>query len=176
MHQYLIFITKIAHSNYNNIILGQNRKKLWFVCNPCFLQLKLYILHIRLQFLFLLILRSYCTPPPSNLCVCSIPCAFPVTYYSSIWQVCHLRCRQYWGIKILSIFLINRHVHKLTSAIMLFSMLSWLTFSLLKTVDTYYRWSSCASNVKDISVPLLCISSLDDPVCTAEAIPWDECR
>ncbi|CAL5444100.1 unnamed protein product [Camellia sinensis] len=25
-------------------------------------------------------------------------------------------------------------------------------------------------------VPLLCISALDDPVCTREAIPWDECR
>ncbi|WOG97334.1 hypothetical protein DCAR_0416674 [Daucus carota subsp. sativus] len=46
----------------------------------------------------------------------------------------------------------------------------------IETADTYYRWSSCASNVKDISIPLLCISSLDDPVCTAEAIPWDECR
>ncbi|KAL8134097.1 hypothetical protein AgCh_009242 [Apium graveolens] len=51
-----------------------------------------------------------------------------------------------------------------------------ITFYLLKTVDTYYRWSSCASYVKDVSVPLLCISSMDDPVCTAEAIPWDECR
>lgn len=44
------------------------------------------------------------------------------------------------------------------------------------TADTYYRWSSCASYVKNVSVPLLCISSMDDPVCTAEAIPWDECR
>lgn len=51
-----------------------------------------------------------------------------------------------------------------------------ITCYLLKTADTYYRWSSCASYVKDVSVPLLCISSMDDPVCTAEAIPWDECR
>ncbi|KAL5715702.1 hypothetical protein ACHQM5_017489 [Ranunculus cassubicifolius] len=27
-----------------------------------------------------------------------------------------------------------------------------------------------------LTVPLLCISALDDPVCTREAIPWDECR
>ena len=25
-------------------------------------------------------------------------------------------------------------------------------------------------------MPLLCVSALDDPVCTREAIPWDECR
>ncbi|XP_017244933.1 embryogenesis-associated protein EMB8 isoform X2 [Daucus carota subsp. sativus] len=41
---------------------------------------------------------------------------------------------------------------------------------------TKLRWSSCASYVKGVSVPLLSISSMDDPVCTAEAIPWDECR
>ncbi|XP_017244932.1 uncharacterized protein LOC108216628 isoform X1 [Daucus carota subsp. sativus] len=46
----------------------------------------------------------------------------------------------------------------------------------IETADTYYRWSSCASYVKGVSVPLLSISSMDDPVCTAEAIPWDECR
>lgn len=51
-----------------------------------------------------------------------------------------------------------------------------ITYYLFKTADTYYRWSSCASYVKGVSVPLLSISSMDDPVCTAEAIPWDECR
>ncbi|KAE8683394.1 protein SCARECROW-like [Hibiscus syriacus] len=29
---------------------------------------------------------------------------------------------------------------------------------------------------ENVSVPLLCIGALDDPICTREAIPWDECR
>lgn len=45
-----------------------------------------------------------------------------------------------------------------------------------ETVDTYYRHCSSVSFVKGVSIPLLCISALDDPVCTKEAIPWDECR
>ncbi|KAA8536574.1 hypothetical protein F0562_029052 [Nyssa sinensis] len=45
-----------------------------------------------------------------------------------------------------------------------------------ETVDTYYRHCSSASFVGNVMVPLLCISALDDPVCTMEAIPWDECR
>uniref|UniRef100_A0A2P2IUV3 Embryogenesis-associated protein EMB8 isoform X1 n=1 Tax=Rhizophora mucronata TaxID=61149 RepID=A0A2P2IUV3_RHIMU len=45
-----------------------------------------------------------------------------------------------------------------------------------ETVDTYYRRCSSSCYVGSVSVPLLCISALDDPVCTAEAIPWDECR
>ncbi|XP_010521047.1 PREDICTED: phospholipase ABHD3 [Tarenaya hassleriana] len=45
-----------------------------------------------------------------------------------------------------------------------------------ETVDTYYRRSSSAQFVGNVAVPLLCISALDDPVCTSEAIPWDECR
>ncbi|KAF3774909.1 Embryogenesis-associated protein [Nymphaea thermarum] len=45
-----------------------------------------------------------------------------------------------------------------------------------ETVDTYYRRCSSVSYVENVSVPLLCISALDDPVCTKEAIPWDECR
>lgn len=45
-----------------------------------------------------------------------------------------------------------------------------------ETVDTYYRRCSSVSYVGNVSVPLLCISALDDPVCTKEAIPWDECR
>ncbi|KAJ6855565.1 hypothetical protein NC651_040272 [Populus alba x Populus x berolinensis] len=28
----------------------------------------------------------------------------------------------------------------------------------------------------NVLVPRLCISALDDPICTREAIPWDECR
>ncbi|KAK7270366.1 hypothetical protein RIF29_23450 [Crotalaria pallida] len=45
-----------------------------------------------------------------------------------------------------------------------------------ETVDTYYRRCSSAIYVQSVSIPLLCISALDDPVCTREAIPWDECR
>ncbi|KAI4388806.1 hypothetical protein MLD38_001103 [Melastoma candidum] len=45
-----------------------------------------------------------------------------------------------------------------------------------ETADTYYRRCSSAAYVGNVSVPLLCISALDDPVCTREAIPWDECR
>ncbi|XP_052188730.1 embryogenesis-associated protein EMB8-like [Diospyros lotus] len=45
-----------------------------------------------------------------------------------------------------------------------------------ETVDTYYRRCSSSSFIGNVSVPLLCISALDDPLCTKEAIPWDECR
>ncbi|KAL7082361.1 hypothetical protein ACP275_14G093800 [Erythranthe tilingii] len=45
-----------------------------------------------------------------------------------------------------------------------------------ETVDTYYKCSSSSNSVKGVTVPLLCISALDDPLCTSEAIPWDECR
>ncbi|KAH9307684.1 hypothetical protein KI387_035595, partial [Taxus chinensis] len=44
------------------------------------------------------------------------------------------------------------------------------------TVDTYYRRCSSAYFLSNVSVPLLCVNALDDPVCTKEAIPWDECR
>ncbi|KAL3843673.1 hypothetical protein ACJIZ3_001076 [Penstemon smallii] len=45
-----------------------------------------------------------------------------------------------------------------------------------ETVDTYYRRCSSVNFVGSVTVPLLCVSSLDDPVCSSEAIPWDECR
>ncbi|KAL3814516.1 hypothetical protein ACJIZ3_015784 [Penstemon smallii] len=45
-----------------------------------------------------------------------------------------------------------------------------------ETVDTFYRRCSSSKYVVSVKIPLLCISSLDDPVCTREAIPWDECR
>ncbi|XAR56312.1 Alcohol O-acetyltransferase [Bertholletia excelsa] len=45
-----------------------------------------------------------------------------------------------------------------------------------ETVDTYYRRCSSSNFVGNVMVPLLCVSALDDPVCTREAIPWDECR
>lgn len=45
-----------------------------------------------------------------------------------------------------------------------------------ETADAYYRWCSAASYTEKVSIPLLVISALDDPVCTAESIPWHECR
>ncbi|XP_022966858.1 embryogenesis-associated protein EMB8-like [Cucurbita maxima] len=45
-----------------------------------------------------------------------------------------------------------------------------------ETVDAYYRHASSSTYVGNVAVPLLCISALDDPLCTKEAIPWDECR
>ncbi|KAJ8493436.1 hypothetical protein OPV22_015157 [Ensete ventricosum] len=45
-----------------------------------------------------------------------------------------------------------------------------------ETVDTFYRCCSSVNFTGNIVVPLLCISALDDPLCTREAIPWDECR
>jgi hypothetical protein len=45
-----------------------------------------------------------------------------------------------------------------------------------QTVDTYYRKSSCAPYVTLVRAPLLAMSALDDPICTRETIPWDECR
>ncbi|EOX97097.1 Alpha/beta-Hydrolases superfamily protein, putative [Theobroma cacao] len=44
-----------------------------------------------------------------------------------------------------------------------------------ETLDTYYRRSSSINYVENVSVPLHCVSSLDVPLCTSEAIPWDEC-
>ncbi|KAG8368832.1 hypothetical protein BUALT_Bualt15G0087800 [Buddleja alternifolia] len=45
-----------------------------------------------------------------------------------------------------------------------------------ETVDAYYRKCTSCKYVGSVTIPLLCISSLDDPICTSEAIPWDECR
>lgn len=43
-----------------------------------------------------------------------------------------------------------------------------------ETVDTYYRRTCSADYLTKVAVPLLCFSALDDPICTNEAIPWDE--
>lgn len=121
---------------------------------------------------FLLILSSYCDAPPLTRMFAQ---SLLLVQSRIIRQFdTHATCAVD-NIEVLSfsVSLIHRQVHKLTST---FHITRLITLSLLKTADTYYRWSSCASNVKDISIPLLCISSLDDPVCTAEAIPWDECR
>lgn len=49
-------------------------------------------------------------------------------------------------------------------------------FSFYQTVDTFYRRCSSVNFLSNVSVPLLCITALDDPLCTKESTPWDECR
>ncbi len=39
-------------------------------------------------------------------------------------------------------------------------------------VDAYYAGSSSAKRIPDVSVPLLCVQALDDPIAPAEAIPY----
>ncbi|KAK1440371.1 hypothetical protein QVD17_06196 [Tagetes erecta] len=45
-----------------------------------------------------------------------------------------------------------------------------------ETVDTFHRWASSVRLVSNVKVPLVCINAIDDPVCTHEVIPSDECR
>ncbi|CAI5466782.1 unnamed protein product [Closterium sp. Yama58-4] len=45
-----------------------------------------------------------------------------------------------------------------------------------ETVDTYYRRCGSAQFLPEVAVPLLAVSALDDPICTREAIPWDEAK
>ncbi|XP_071736855.1 embryogenesis-associated protein EMB8-like [Rutidosis leptorrhynchoides] len=45
-----------------------------------------------------------------------------------------------------------------------------------ETIDAFHRWASSARLVTNVSVPLLCVNAIDDPVCTDEAIPYDEIR
>ncbi|KAL2612401.1 hypothetical protein R1flu_024093 [Riccia fluitans] len=45
-----------------------------------------------------------------------------------------------------------------------------------ETVDTYYRKCGSAQFLESVAVPLLCVSAEDDPICTKEALPYDECR
>lgn len=69
--------------------------------------------------------------------------------------------------------LFSLHLH-LCLAVLIILIVYFLLCT--QTVDTYYRHCSSANYIGNVSVPLLCISALDDPVCTKEAIPWDECR
>ncbi|XP_024530780.1 phospholipase ABHD3 [Selaginella moellendorffii] len=57
-----------------------------------------------------------------------------------------------------------------------FDHLFTITVGKFETVDDYYRRSSSAHLVGSVAVPLLAVNSRDDPLCTKEAIPWDECR
>eukprot|EP00475_Leptophrys_vorax_P028955 TRINITY_DN4221_c0_g1_i2.p1 TRINITY_DN4221_c0_g1~~TRINITY_DN4221_c0_g1_i2.p1 ORF type:complete len:396 (-),score=94.62 TRINITY_DN4221_c0_g1_i2:1028-2215(-) len=45
-----------------------------------------------------------------------------------------------------------------------------------RTVDEYHRNSSGSAGLHNVRVPLLMLSSLDDPICTPEAIPYEEAR
>ncbi|KAI8532078.1 hypothetical protein RHMOL_Rhmol11G0185400 [Rhododendron molle] len=93
-----------------------------------------------------------------------------------------------WDLLICDRFINRRAVQKfynkaLTFGLKGYAQLHQLVLSrladwegILKTVDAYYRHSSSSTFVGNVMVPLLCISALDDPVCTREAIPWDECR
>ena len=42
-----------------------------------------------------------------------------------------------------------------------------------KSADDYYRNISCVLDMKNINIPLLCISAKDDQICFKEAIPYD---
>ena len=42
--------------------------------------------------------------------------------------------------------------------------------------DDYYRNISCVHEIKNITIPLLCISSKDDQICFKEAIPYDDIK
>ena len=42
--------------------------------------------------------------------------------------------------------------------------------------DDYYRNVSCVHEMKNINIPLLCISAKDDQICFKEAIPYDDIK
>ena len=42
--------------------------------------------------------------------------------------------------------------------------------------DDYYRNISCIHEIKNITIPLLCISSKDDQICFKESIPYDDIK
>ncbi|OBZ89130.1 hypothetical protein A0J61_02831 [Choanephora cucurbitarum] len=44
------------------------------------------------------------------------------------------------------------------------------------TVDNYYRDASSCRFVEHVKVPLLCMNALDDPIASAECIPYDEIK
>ena len=45
-----------------------------------------------------------------------------------------------------------------------------------KSADDYYRNISCVLDMKNINIPLLCISAKDDQICFKEAIPYDDIK
>ena len=44
------------------------------------------------------------------------------------------------------------------------------------SVEEYYNAASCAQVLDRVSVPLLCINALDDPLCPPHAIPMDKLK
>ncbi|XP_050209475.1 uncharacterized protein LOC126660169 [Mercurialis annua] len=72
--------------------------------------------------------------------------------------------------------LVDSDILKLSRSVRDFDKHATRVLAKYETVDTYYRRSSCVNVLGNVSVPLICVSALDDPVCTKEAIPWDECR
>nr|CAG8436650.1 9338_t:CDS:2 [Entrophospora candida] len=44
------------------------------------------------------------------------------------------------------------------------------------TVDDYYRDASSAQYVTRVKIPLLCLNAEDDPIVSAQSIPYDECK
>lgn len=79
-------------------------------------------------------------------------------WYSQLHQHCYSRLAN-WDGKMRCI----RHYHATCDV------------GKFETVDTFYRRTSSSISVCNACVPLLCISALDDPISTREAIPWDEC-
>lgn len=121
--------------------------------------------------------------------VLDYPSAMTVTFHSRLWPTRHLSGWKVWGMYSLSsrpFFFQNFPwitekrilVIKMVSTDLLVSphLLNTKKAFFSQTPDTYYRYSSSASFVRNVTVPLLCISALDDPLCTKEAIPYDECR
>lgn len=44
------------------------------------------------------------------------------------------------------------------------------------SVEAYYHGSSSALRIPKVTIPLLCIQALDDPIAPKEAIPYDACQ
>jgi predicted alpha/beta-fold hydrolase len=44
------------------------------------------------------------------------------------------------------------------------------------TVDCYYRDANTAQTIPKISIPTLCLSAMDDPICDSCVIPYAECE
>ncbi|KAL3665290.1 hypothetical protein V7S43_009918 [Phytophthora oleae] len=45
-----------------------------------------------------------------------------------------------------------------------------------ETLESYWKVNNPMRDVDNLTMPLLCINALDDPVCTKETIPYDEFR
>ncbi|KAH7568161.1 hypothetical protein JRO89_XS07G0249900 [Xanthoceras sorbifolium] len=124
--------------------------------------------------------------------------AFGLVGYAQLHEPRYSRLANWEGIRTNNLLKLVRHLHYVLLIVYKFVLPTNCCLSLLcfnshvlfeilttyatclvgkfETVDTYYRRCSSSSYIGKVSVPLLCVSALDDPVCTREAIPWDECR